>query len=160
MNRILVILFLGLSSILFIQENRIWAQLLEYHNTCMTGKWICFMREGIGNSFESEEECLNAPAVYYKMFFYNSGEIVLGTSTSASADIAIATVNDGEYTLYGPFDYSSWASNCEQISLGQVNSQSGVFSNSNITTVQHVGGFYILKLKATSCPENSIFYSG
>lgn len=160
MNRILVILFLGLSSILFIQENRMWAQTLDHHNTCMTGRWICSGREQIEGFFESNEDCLNASAVYYKMFFYNSGEIVLGTYTSASADIAIETINDGNYTLYGPFDYSAWGNNCEQISLGQASSQTGSFSQSTPTTIQHIGGYYILKLKATSCPENRIWYSG
>lgn len=164
MNRILVILFLGLSSILFIQENRIWAQLLEYHNTCITGKWICSRGEQIEKLFESEEECLNAPPAYYKMYFYNPGEIVLGTSSSSSADIAIQInmFNEVEYTLYGPFNSGSWGNNCEQVSLGQVTSQSGVFSNSNITTVQHVGGFYVIKLKTITCrsKSNQTWYSG
>jgi|SRR5690554_1295604 len=161
MNKILTIVFFGL--IVYFQDSIVWSQgafSLDNHNTCMTGRWICFMREGISKNFDSEEECLNAPAAYYKMFFYNSGEIVLGTYTSASADIAIETVNDGEYTLYGPFDYSSWGGNCEQISLGQVASQTGSFSHSSPTTIQHTGGYYILKLKATSCPDNRIWHFG
>lgn len=161
MNKILAILFLSLSSTFLIQENRIWAQLLEHHNTCMTSKWICFPREeGISMQFDTEEECLNAPAAYYKMFFYNPGEIVLGTISSSSADIGVTSGNDSEYTLYGPFSHGSWGEYCEQISLGQSISQTGVFSNSNIATVQHTGGFYILKLKAITCDNKLIYYYG
>lgn len=162
MNKILVILFLCLSSVFLIQENRIWAQLLEHHNTCVTAKWICNIREeGIYDNFESEEECLNAPPAYYKMYFYNPGEIHFGSYSSPTADVSIVSdINDVKYTLYGPFSHSSWASNCEQISLGQVNSQSGEFSISNNVTVPHSGGFYILKLKAITCENNTLSFHG
>lgn len=164
MRNFLILIILIINAFAYSQENSYISNSLDNFSTCINAKWICGRQQIIGKEFETEMECLNAPPAFYKMYFLDTGSIVIGNA-NISSQIVIQydshlTPIVGEYTLYGPFDQGFQTFNCERIALGQTNFVNGVFDFNTNTSIQHESGYYILKLKATTCPDLKLSYWG
>lgn len=164
---ILALLFIGSYTFAQVGQNNYIPTSLDNFNNCITSKWICGRQQIIEKEFETEDDCLNASPAYYKMYFLDSGMINIGSSSEVFDYSALIKGGfgaqqglEGEYTLYGPFEDGFQKFNCEQIALGQASVTSGMFDLSTNVTIQHAPGYYILKLKALTCPNLRIVYEG